>query len=196
MNDVREIRGPAEAAGKARQSANARAALVAAYREGLALAAIMVIGNADTARIVAAEPGADIALAPGEAVVRRWWCRRPFHAEHVASEAAKARRRGNAKIADAASRACVSVADAATRLAVPLQSDEELSTEAMAAIARLDDEIDKQMRAGALKSVNQGYRDYRLAAAARCEKILRYAQWMERYKERLIREIAVNLRHV
>jgi hypothetical protein len=75
-----------------------------------------------------------------------------------------------------------------------LRSDEEIRREAMAVIARLEQEVAAQQRAGALKSVNRSYRDYRLAASARGEKVLRYVQWMERYKAKLVRDIAQNLR--
>jgi len=60
--------------------------------------------------------------------------------------------------------------------------------------ARVDDEIEHLQRAGALKSVNRSYRTYRLDASARGERILRFAEWMDRYKANLIREIAANLR--
>jgi hypothetical protein len=75
-----------------------------------------------------------------------------------------------------------------------LRSDEEVARDAIAVVARLDQEIAAQQRAGGLKSVNRGYRDYRLAASARGEKVLRYADWMERYKAKLVRDIAQNMR--
>lgn len=64
----------------------------------------------------------------------------------------------------------------------------------MMVAARVDAELERMQRAGALKSVNQSYRAYRLETSARGERILPYAQWMERYKANLIREIAANLR--
>ena len=77
-----------------------------------------------------------------------------------------------------------------------MQSDADLEQEAMRALARLDEEIERQQKAGALKSVNQSYRQYRLETSARGERVLPYAKWMERYKVKLIREIAANLRRL
>jgi hypothetical protein len=68
--------------------------------------------------------------------------------------------------------------------------------EAKRAIARLDAEIVRQKQAGTLKSVNQSYRQYRLEASGRGERVLPYAKWMDRYKEKLIREIAANMRRL
>ncbi len=78
---------------------------------------------------------------------------------------------------------------AAARLA-----DAEIYDGAMLVAARVDREIERMQRAGALKAVNRSYRDYRLAAAARGERVLPYAAWMIRYKASLVREIAANLR--
>jgi hypothetical protein len=169
-------------------------ALTAAYREGLALAAVAVIAGPGGVRISVAQD--DGALQPGETVVARWWCRRAAEAECVADSAGRSLRRLRDKSSDESSRASESVIRAAGQLAVSLQSDADIKQEAMRASARLDEEIAKQQRAGALKSVNQSYRQYRLDAAARGERVLPYAKWMDRYKIKLIREIAANLRHL
>lgn len=73
-------------------------------------------------------------------------------------------------------------------------SDDEIRDGALAVAARVDAEIARLQRTGALKSVNQSYRQYRLEASARGERVLRYADWMDRYKADLIRETAANLR--
>jgi hypothetical protein len=78
---------------------------------------------------------------------------------------------------------------------VTLLADADIEEEALRAIARLDHEIEKQKQSGALKSVNQSYRQYRLEATARGERVLPYAKWMDGYKVRLMREIAANLRY-
>ena len=71
---------------------------------------------------------------------------------------------------------------------------QEIAEEAMRAISRLDAEVERAMQTGALKSVNKSYRAYRLEISARGESVLRYADWMERYKANLVRDIAANLR--
>jgi hypothetical protein len=73
-------------------------------------------------------------------------------------------------------------------------SEDELCRDAMIIAARVDTEVDALHRAGGLKSVNASYRDYRLAASARGERVLPYARWLEQYKAGLVREIAANLR--
>ena len=78
---------------------------------------------------------------------------------------------------------------AATRL-----SDERICRDAMTAAARVDVEVERMQRAGELKSLNKSYRTYRLEASARGECVLRYADWMHRYKTNLVREIATKLR--
>jgi hypothetical protein len=171
-------------------------ALLAAYREGLALAGVAVIEGPDGPRIKAVAQGD--ASAAGESTVARWWCRRAAEAECVADSAARSFRRRQPKSSvessDESARACDAVLHAAERLAVALRSDADLDEEAKRAIARLDDEIAKQMRAGALKSVNQAYRQYRLDASSGGERVLPYAKWMDGYKVKLMREIAANLR--
>jgi hypothetical protein len=79
------------------------------------------------------------------------------------------------------------------RAAARLSAD-EIYAGAMAVAARVDREIERMQRAGELKAVNTSYRDYRWDAAARGEKSLRYADWIDRYKANLIRDIAANLR--
>jgi hypothetical protein len=172
--------------------------LIAAYREGLALAAIVVIKGSDGFRIRTIAQ--DRMLAADESLVARWWCRRAAEAECVADAAARSFRRGRPKSSgessDESARACDTVIHAAERLAVALRSDGDLDEEAKRAIARLDDEIAKQMRAGALKSVNQSYRQYRLDASSRGERVLPYAKWMDGYKIKLMREIAATMRRI
>jgi hypothetical protein len=72
-------------------------------------------------------------------------------------------------------------------------SPEEIRRDALAAVARVEDEIARMQRAGELKSVNRSYRAYRLEAAARGERVLPYPAWMSRYKADLVREIAAAL---
>jgi hypothetical protein len=73
-------------------------------------------------------------------------------------------------------------------------SEAELRAGALLVAARVAREIERMQRAGELKAVNRSYRDYRVAAAARGEKIVRYAEWLDRYKATLVRDIAANLR--
>lgn len=73
-------------------------------------------------------------------------------------------------------------------------SGAEIRAAALAAAARVAAEIARMQRAGELKGVNKAYRHYRLETSARGERVLPYAQWLDRYKADLIREIAANLR--
>ncbi len=168
--------------------------LIAAYREGLALAAVAVITGSGSVRIAALKE--DRELQPDESVVARWWCRRAAEAECVADSAGRSFVRLRDRASGESSLACDAVIRTARQLAVSMQSDADLEQEAMRALARLDEEIERQQQAGALKSVNQSYRQYRLETSARGERVLPYAKWMERYKVKLIREIAVNLRRL
>jgi hypothetical protein len=70
----------------------------------------------------------------------------------------------------------------------------EIRDAAFVAAARIDAELAHMQRTGALKSVNQAYRKYRLETSARGERVMRYADWMQRYRAGLVREIAANLR--
>jgi hypothetical protein len=168
---------------------NAPEPLIVAYRDGLGIAAVILIAGESGARLM--HGGDETPLAAGGTVHARWWCKSTEQAEWlVAALAPVSRRTGQAGV----SQLCRAVLDAAKRFGIMLRSDEEILAEARAVIARLEQEIAAQQRAGVLRSVNRAYRDYRLAASARGEKVLRYAQWMERYKAKLIREIAQNLR--
>ena len=171
---------------------NASEALVAAYRDGLGLAAVTLIAGNGGVRLVSFVEGEEPALAAGEIVQARWWCRSAQHAEWLVEAAAP---RGAREIApDDAGRMRDAIVNAAKLLGIALRADEEIAAEAVAVIARLEQEIAAQQLSGALKSVNRGYRDYRLQASARGEKVLRYGEWMDRYKAKLLRDIAQNLR--
>src|SRR5581483_6255348 len=150
-------------------------ALIAAYREGLALAGVAVIACAGSPRIKTMTP--EEKVASGESLVARWWCRRAAEAECVADGALRSFRRARNASSDPCALACASVVRAAERLAVELRSDTDVDAEAMRAMARLDQEIAKQMRSGALKSVNRSYRQYRLEASSRGARVLPYAKW-------------------
>ena len=168
---------------------NTAEALIAAYRQGLGLAAVTIVTAAHGARLICAAE--ELALEPGESVHARWWCRSAQQAEWLVGAVVRA---AKADDADAPSHLCRAVIKTAKRLGISLRADAEISAEAAGVIARLEQEIAAQQRAGTLKSINRGYRDYRLAASARGEKMLRYADWMARYKAKLIRDIAHNLR--
>lgn len=180
-------------ADKSPQNSNPCRALIAAYREGLGLAAVAVMGATAAIRIIAVERGEPSALPAGEEIATLWWCRSLRHAQSLAAAARRSRRRIGEESSDVA-RACAAIVRAASRLGIVLQSDEQISAEALQVVARLDDEILQQKQAGVLRSVNKAYREYRLDATARGEPTLRYAQWMDRYKEQLIRQIAETLR--
>ena len=85
---------------------------------------------------------------------------------------------------------------ASRRLNVLLQSDDEVADEAALVAARVRAEMQKLQQSGGLKSVNQAYRDYRIEATARGERIVRYAEWMRKYEENLVRQAACALRHI
>jgi hypothetical protein len=90
--------------------------------------------------------------------------------------------------------ACEAIAAAAERLGIALYADEEVVADAAAIIARVDGEIGRLQQAGELKSINRSYRTYRLESSARGEKVLRYAEWINKYKENLARQLAAALR--
>ncbi len=183
-----------------RQS-KAQAALIAAYREGFGLAAIAVIGVATGVRIAALASGCDAALAPGETIEAQWWCRRASDAARVAAAATTRLRRGQSKHETSGSAAPGSALDlagkavvvAARQCGLMLYTDEEIVAAAMAAIARVDEEIERLQRAGELKSLNRSYKIYRTETTARGEMALPYAQWFNEYRANLVRQLAAAL---
>lgn len=184
----------AGAAGNAalRRDQAARMALVAAYCEGLGFAPIGAVADTEGVRIVA---GADSAQP-------RWWCRHPGDADRIATAAVARLRRlqsrhGGERDADQRLHSADdAIAAAAKRLGVALRAHGDVCAEALSAIGRVDEEIAKLQRAGGLKSVNKSYRDYRIAASARGERIMRYADWMSKYREKLVRELAAAMRSI
>jgi hypothetical protein len=173
----------------------ARSRLVAAFREGFGLAAIAVIDGPDGVRVAAAEPGAEIACATAETVHCRWWCRRAFEAASIATAAA-ARLHSREARDGAALSASQAVIRAAKQRSVDLHSDEEILEQAAAAIARIDDELERLRQSGDLRPVNRSYQSYRRDAAAKGEPVVPYAQWMLGYKEELVRKLAATLRYL
>ncbi len=160
--------------------------LTAAYREGLGLAAVVAVQGGNGARITALAPGDDdIAV---EQLLIRLWCRREAEAACIAATAAKLLRRKP----DADPGRIIQAA--AKKLGVVVQTDDEIAVEAMSVAARIALEMRKQQQAGELKSVNRAYRSYRLEAATRGERALRYDAWMQRYRENLVRQAAATLR--
>lgn len=183
------------ASNAARRRSPGEAALFAAYREGLGLTAVAVVYSAAAIRIVACRHGGDVALAEGEVASARWWCRRAADAERVAA-AATARLQRRESSDEAMVQAGKAVAAAAQRFGVALRADEDVCVEATAIIARVDQEMAALQRSGELKAVNRAYRTYRLEASARGEQVLRYADWINKYRQNLVRELAAALRFI
>ena len=180
------------------QCADKDAALLAAYREASGLAAVVITANSDAVRIAAVAAGS--AEANGaHGMLARWWCRRLRDAERVAAAAAarSRQRESNGGAGDEVSLQAPgeAVEAAAKRLNIALRSDSDVTAEAVAAIARVEAELQRLMLAGDLKSVNRAYRTYRIEATARGERVLRYADWMSQYKEKLVRDVAAALRY-
>jgi hypothetical protein len=167
-------------------------ALVAAYCEGLGFAPIGAVAEADGLRIVA---GGDLAQP-------RWWCRRAGDADRVAAAAVArlqrlaARHGGDLDGAQRLQLVDDAIAAAAKQLNVALRSHDDVCAEALSAIGRVEEEVAELQRAGGLKSVNKSYRDYRIAASARGERIMRYVDWMSKYREKLVRELAAAMRSI
>ena len=196
-----------ERAGKAAAGAGkpqrVRASVVAAYREGLGLAGIVIAGEAAGARVVAVGPSDTDPDADGN-IRMRWWCERAADAERVASAAALRMRKlelrasGASSLPVLAEDSCALARDAvlaaARRLNALLQSDEEIAAEAAVVAERVDAEVERMQQRGELKSVNQAYRKYRLEATARGERVMSYAEWMRNYKENLVRKAASEMR--
>jgi hypothetical protein len=136
-------------ASAARREAISRAALLAAYREGLGLAGLVVIPGPGGTQVVTASDGRDHAPASlGDPVAAQWWCRRAADAERVAA-AAPARLRRLESQDGTASRSAVGSSQppsdisaaielAAKRLRVTLYSDEDISADAERAIVRVE----------------------------------------------------------
>jgi hypothetical protein len=191
-----------------------RSALIAAYREGLGLAAVSVTRAPGGVRISAVGQGSGDGVPAADAANANWWCRRAADAERVAAAAMRRLQRRESRngagpaaleSVSSAETDCASgarlladeaIASAAKRLNITLLSDAEVAAEAMAAIARVDEEIERLQRSGELRSVNKSYRAYRIEASARGEKTLRYDEWMGKYRENLVRQLAAALRYV
>jgi hypothetical protein len=161
-------------------------ALIAAFRQGLGLAGLAVIRSSDGIRVAAVGPDGVGDLAPGEGGEVRFWCRRAADAKRIVAAV-------KTKLPPGADQALIA---AAARIPASLHSDAEISAGAMAAIERVEQELESLREAGALKSVNRSYRIYRQDAAARGEKILPYAIWFSKYKENLVRQLAAALRYL
>ena len=167
------------------RSAREQAALIAAFRQGLGLAGLAIVRGPRRIRLAAVGADGVAPVAEGETGEVRFWCRHAADAERIVA-AAKSNLQTNVD------RALIA---AAARLCVVLYSNEEIVGEAMATIARMEEELEKLRRGGALKSVNRSYRIYRQDSAARGEKIMPYAKWFGKYKENLARELAAALRY-
>lgn len=199
---------PDKAAAKSarRDQRNSRA-LVAAYCEGLELTAVALIRGPTGLRVTAMSRDSPVAAdAPVEA---RWWCRRATEAANVAAVAnARLRRRSPGENSPTTPNSMdhprggetetppgvETITQAARKLHIVLQTEQEIIGEAMTAVARVDEEIEKLQRSGGLKSINKSYRAYRIEASARGERIIRYSEWMSKYRANLVRELAAMLR--
>lgn len=193
------------------REAKIRAALIAAYREGLELTAVAVVRGRDGILITVIRAGEAGLLEPGGEVAAQWWCRRAADADTVARAAtARLTRHGShdrVPVADAAAKPAASgnrsdelslaervIADVAEQRNITLHSDEEIATAALAAAALVDAKLEELQRAGELKSVNRSYRNYRTEASARGEKVQPYAEWLGKYRENMVRQLASVLR--
>jgi hypothetical protein len=171
-----------------------RAALVAAYREGLGLAAIAVVCGPHGVAICL-EREDESAVAAAEIVQERWWCRNPDEAARVVA-AATARLRRNDSYGERRAHASESITHAAKRLNIRLQSDQQTCDEAVVAIERINSEFEKLRNSGGLRPVNKSYQTYRKEAALRGERVVPYARWMLTYKKSLVRKAAATLRYL
>ncbi len=169
-------------------SGKERDALIAAYREGLGLVAIIISG--ETGRLYTV-----VDQNIPESTSERWWCRNAAEAERVVTAATTSLRRKSANGALAADRRDA-IVRAAKRLNVALRSDRDIAEEAVVVIGRVADEFEHLRNNGGLRPVNKSYRDYRLEAAARGERVVPYAQWMRIYQENLVRKAAITLKYL
>ena len=194
----------------ARESKN-QAALIAAYREGLGLAAIVIVHDPAEFRVEAVAQG-NKGLPAANNIAASWWCRRAADAARVAAAATVALKRRQSRdgasdpgaaafpcgandFSHALSPAADAIAAAAKRLGIALYSDDDVCTEAAAIIARVEQELERLRGTDELKSVNRSYRTLRTEAAARGEKVAPYAQWLNTYKADLVRQLAAALRY-
>jgi hypothetical protein len=159
-----------------------RDALIAAYREGLGVVAVVISGEDGKISVVADQN------IPHGACEHRW-CRNAAEARRVVSAATASLRRTAAGSREVLLRA-------AKRLNVDLRSDEDIAGEAAVVIARVVAEFNQMRTAGGLRPVNKSYRDYRLSAVERGERIVPYAQWMRAYQENLVRKAAATLKYL
>lgn len=195
-----------------RKARNECGDLVAAYRQGLGLAAVIATADAGGLRIKIAACGEEKPAAATDGANLRWWCRRAADAERVAAAAARIFRResktrpvgvsaaaiasGQPDESEAISLAATAVLSAADKLNIVMQSDSELAAEAAHVIARIEAEMQCQQRYGGLKALNKAYRDYRLETSARGERVQRYDEWMSKYRQNLVRQVAAALRQI
>jgi len=171
---------------------DARESLIAAYRQGLGLVAIAIIGGSDGIRIAVAQWDAT-APAAGENLHARYWCRRAADAERVA---VAARRRMSDTDRGAAASACESIQRAAKRLNVSIFADTMVETDALTVIDRIEHEIERLRSSGGMRPINKSYQAYRLEATVRGERVVPYAQWMRQYTENLVRAAAATLKYL
>lgn len=174
-------------AGKAQEK------LVAAYREGLGLVAVVVVCDGDEVRVVA-DP--DNAIVTPDAAANLRWCRNADDAARIALAAnVNLRRRATGKD-DPQVLALDAIGRAAKRLNAMLRTDQDIASEAAIVIARVTREFEQMRASGDLREVNTSYRDCRLAAAARGERVAPYAQWLRTYQENLVRKAAATLKYL
>ncbi len=87
------------------------------------------------------------------------------------------------------------VENAAHRLAIVVYSAADILREAEAVIARVEHEIENLRQAGEMKTINRAYRSHRVQASARGGKVLPYAEWLNKYKQNLVHQLAAALRY-
>jgi hypothetical protein len=165
-----------------------RDALIAAYREGLGVVAVVLTGEGGEVWVAA-----DQNIPEGAS--RHWWCRNAAEAKRVVTVVNASLRRKSASSTSAAALRDA-IQRAAKSLNVDLRSDQDITGEAVVVIDRVAAEFDQLRNAGGLRPVNKSYRDYRLAAAARGERVVPYAQWMCAYQKNLVRKAAFTLRYL
>jgi hypothetical protein len=170
-----------------------RERLIAAYREGLGLVAIAVVHDGERTRVVA---GPDRAGAMPDKAITLCWCRNADEAARVVSAATWRLRRGSADEGDPNALALAAIARVAKRLNVTWRADQDIAAEAAVVIGSIEREFEQMRASGDLRAVNKSYRDYRLEAAARNERIVPYAQWMRAYRESLVRKTATTLKYL